>query len=238
MKKLIFVLGGALVAGAAFAQLSIVNNIGGTFVDISGTGTNLALSDDGEANITSTVGNFVFAAGAVRVGNNGGIGFGNTTGNVGFTNAALPGTGGVSGMYSDGGNPQTLVPFWDDWDSDTGGVFWQEIAGVLYIQWNDRPHFSNTADHATMQVQVFSTGPVYAQYLYQEIEGPSWGGGAGATIGYLDGASGANSGNNIQWSFNTASVSNGTVLSIVPEPGTYVALASGLGLLLLRRKRK
>lgn len=237
MKKLIFVLGASLTAGAAMAQMSIVNNIAGTFTDISGTGTDLLLGDDGVANIVTSVGNGVFAAGNVRVGNNGGIGFGATTGSCGFSNAAIPGTGTLSGLF--GANPVNVIaPYWDDWDSDTGGVFWQEIGGTLIIQWNDRPHFSNSADHATMQVQVFSSGPVFAQVLYESIEGPSWGGGASATIGYLDGTSGMNSGNNIQYSFNTAgAVADGTVLSIVPEPGTYVAIVSGLGLLLLRRKR-
>jgi hypothetical protein len=238
MKKLIFVLGGSLVAGAAFAQLSMVDTISGTFVDISGTGTNLGLGDDSSANFTSSVGNSVFAAGSVRVGNNGAIGFGITTGSLGFTNAPIPGTGTPAGMYAS----QALAACWDDVDDETGGVFWQEIGGVLYVQWEDRSHFPGptTSGTLTMQVQVFSAGPVFAQFLYEDVEGPAWGGGASATIGYLDGASGVNFGNNIQWSFDTAgSGANGTVLSIaVPEPGTYIAIASGLGLLLIRRKRK
>ena len=43
------------------------------FVDISGTGTALNLADDGEATITTTVGNAIFPSGATTVANNGGI---------------------------------------------------------------------------------------------------------------------------------------------------------------------
>ncbi|MDQ2985544.1 MAG: PEP-CTERM sorting domain-containing protein [Armatimonadota bacterium] len=87
-------------------------------------------------------------------------------------------------------------------------------------------------------MKVFSTGPAFAQFIYDDIQGTGWQGGTSATIGYMDGPSGANTGNNMQWSFNTAgSVSNGTVISIIPEPGTFLAIGAGLGLLLLRRKR-
>lgn len=218
------------------AQLSMVNTISGTFTDISGTGTDLLLGDDGNVNITSTVGNAVFAAGAVRIGNNGGIGFGVTTGSNAFGNADIPATGTLPGLFA----AQALAPYWDDWDSDAGAVYWQEIGGELIIQWHNRPRFpgSTTAPNGTMQVKVFATGPVFAQFIYTDIEDAGFVGGESATIGYMDGASGANSGNNIKWSFNTAgSVGNGTVLSIVPEPGTFLAIGAGLSLLLLRRKR-
>jgi hypothetical protein len=55
----------------------------------------------------------------------------------------------------------------------------------------------------------------------------------------MDGSSGANSGNNIEWSFNVpGAVVDGMVLSIVPEPGTFIAIGIGLLGLAISRRRK
>lgn len=234
MRKLIFVIGATLTAGAAMAQLTIVNTIAGTFTDISGTGTALNLADDAEVDINTTVGNSLFAAGIARVGSNGGVRFAGPGTDLSFTNAALPAAGNF-GLTS-----QVLDSFWDDINTvggTVGNIYWQEIGNVLFVQWQNAGFFGGTSnDVATFQLQVHGSGsPALAQFLYTDIEGTRAGGGSSATIGYQGGGIQ----NDVQWSFNTASVSNGTVLSlvVVPEPGTYVAIASGLGLLLLRRKR-
>jgi hypothetical protein len=241
--RLVLVAGGVLLSGAAMAQLQIVSNLGGTFTDISGSGTALNPTDDSEHNIVSTAGNMIFAAGNVRIGNNGGMGFGVTNGDLGFSNVAIPATGGASGVFSNAtpANPQALLPYWDDlFPGATGNIYWQEIAGTLIVQWNSEDLFPGGVGQATFQVKVFSAGPVFAQFIYSDIQGTGFVGGTGATIGYMDGAvGGPNGGNNIQYSFNTANaVANGTVLSIVPEPGTFVAIGIGLaGLALARRRR-
>ncbi|MDP9179554.1 MAG: PEP-CTERM sorting domain-containing protein, partial [Gemmatimonadota bacterium] len=138
-------------------------------------------------------------------------------------------------------NPQTLLPYWDDlFPGKTGNIYWQESAGTLTVQWNSEEHFQGGGSTATFQVKVFSAGAVYAQFIYSSIMGVNFVGGSGATIGYMDGAvGGPNGGDNIQYSFNTANaVANGTVLSIVPEPGTFIAIGIGLaGLALARRRR-
>jgi hypothetical protein len=235
VKRVLAALASGALAAAASAQLSIVNNIPGTFLDISGTGTALGLGDDTLANITTTVGNSVFAAGTHRVANNGLVALSNTTAAGPFTNATIPATGTPVGLTA---GAQYLAPYWDDFDSETGNVYWQEVGGTLYIQWHDRSHFPGpTTDHATLQVQIHSSGPALAQYVYSNIEGtPNWGGGLSATIGYVDGTSGDNSGNNIQHSFNMGgAVNNQTVLSIIPEPASLSLLALG-GLALIRRR--
>lgn len=234
MRRAVLVGAGLLLPVFASAQLSIVDNLPGTFVDISGSGTPLNLGDDTLANITTSVGNSVFAAGTHRVGNNGLFALNSTTASGPFGNNTIPPTGSPTGLTA---GVQYFAPYWDDWDSDTGNVFWQEISGTLYVQWHNRPHFSNSADHATMQVQIPSSGPAFAQFIYVDIEGsPNWLGGAGATIGYVDGTSNDNGGNNILWSFNTAgSVHNGSVLSIVPEPASLGLLAIA-GMFLIRRR--
>ena len=224
-----FLVGAAVMclAGAANAQVSWSTSVPGTWIDISTTGTPLGLSDDGEVDIPTTVGNAVFGAGVARVGNNGAVRFAGTGLSLSFSNAPIP----SNSMFSGG---QALALFWDDIDSDTGNVYWQEIGGTLIIQWEDRPFFPNTPDHITAQMQVHSSGPALAQFLYRNVEGTRPGGGASATIGYQDGGVGFG---DAQWSFNTAgSVSNGMILSLVPAPGAAVLLGLG-GLVATRRRR-
>jgi hypothetical protein len=231
-----------LLSGAAMAQLSIVTNLGGTFTDISGSGTALAPGDDTEHNIVTTVGNKIFTAGDVRIGNNGGMAFGVTTGDLGFTNAAIGATGNPSGAFTNvTPDPQVLLPYWDDlFPGASGNIFWQEIGDTLIVQWNSEDLFPGGVGQATFQVKVFGSGPVFAQFIYNDIEDTGFLGGTSATIGYVDGeVGGPNGGNNVAFSFNTAgAVSDGSVLSIVPEPGTFIALGIGLaGLALARRRR-
>ena len=72
--KTSFTAGVALaLAPSAAAQLTLVTNLPGTFVDISATGTPLSLLDDAEVDITTTLGNALLPAGTVRVGANGGF---------------------------------------------------------------------------------------------------------------------------------------------------------------------
>ena len=65
------------LGAVGFLQGSTVNFVQysdvAAFIDISATGTPLNLTDDGEADIVTTVGNALMPAGAVTVGNNGGI---------------------------------------------------------------------------------------------------------------------------------------------------------------------
>lgn len=180
------------------------------FVDISSTGTSLGLDDDGEATITTTVGNAIFPAGSVTVGNNGAVVAGAGVA-IDYVNENLP-----TADYA----AQALLPFWDDIDDNTGDVYWQEttIGGInsLIIQWNARPHFNNVGE-GTFQVQLFDSGPVLARYAYQDVEfgDVAFDGGASATIGYQ-----ASSTSGMEFSFNTASVSNGDVIDILDLPPT------------------
>ncbi|MEZ6016158.1 MAG: hypothetical protein R3F49_13645 [Planctomycetota bacterium] len=191
-------------------EVAIVDNLPGTFIDISATGAPLGLGDDTEADITTTVGNSLLAAGTARVGANGGIRFAGTGLDLGWTNGAIPTvTPSTSTGCFDG--DQTLLPFWDDISPNLGGeVFWQEIGGTLIVQWNQTGFF-NTTDTATFQVQVFSSGPVVAQYLYQDIQQATPAGGASATIGYQAGGIG----NDVTYSQDMPTLVDGSVLSVI-----------------------
>lgn len=210
-------------------DLAMTDCLPGTFVDISGTGTALNLGDDSSANIVTTVSNCVFAAGSASVGSNGGVRFNGASTGLGFTNGSLPSLNAFNG-------DQTIFPFWDDVNTSSGvngNIYWQEIGGTLYVQWNNVAFF-NTAltERATFQLQVPSSGPAYAQFIYTDIEGARADGGGSATIGYQGGATPSN---DVQYAFNASdALRNGSVISLVeadavvftPDiPGTWIDIA-------------
>ncbi|MCA9126212.1 MAG: pre-peptidase C-terminal domain-containing protein [Planctomycetales bacterium] len=183
------------------------------FVDISSTGTPLNLSDDGAASIVTTVGNALFPAGTVTVSNNGGITAGSTA-SLSTQNTALPAAG----------IDNALFVLWDDIDSTAGNVYWQElqVGGIqtLIVQWHNRPRFSNIGN-ATFQLQLFASGPSLLRYAYQDVNfgNATYNNGASATIGYQQ-----NAANAVQFSFNSASVANGDVLTLsqsAPDDDRY-----------------
>lgn len=221
--------GALALSGTASAQLNIVDNIAGNWIDISGTGTPLSLSDDGEVDFVTGVGNAVLAAGTTSIGSNGAVRFAGTNQSLSFSNAAIP----ASGLF---GLEQALAPFWDDVNTSggtNGQIYAQDVGGVYVVQWEGVDFFGGDLDTATFQLQVHSSGPALAQFLYMDIEDVRANGGESATIGYQAGGIQ----NDVQWSFNTAgSVSNGTVLSLVPAPSAAVLLGLG-GLAATRRRR-
>lgn len=193
----------ALSGSADAAQLDIVNTIPGTFTDISSTGQLLGLSNDGEVLITSTIGNGVLPAGPLVVGTNGGISFGPIVNDLLRSNQPIPSNDAFAGQ-------QALLPFWDlimlapDDPKDPPidpplGIYFEEVfvsgvGNVAIVQWDN---------------VAFALG------------GTAPGGGISATIGYQDGASGNN---DVQWSFDTGSVSDGVVLSLIDDQvGTLLA---------------
>ena len=230
MKALSAVVALAGLAGAANAQLPIVSNIPGTFIDIA-TGAALVTGDDSSAPFALNLApaNSVFPNGTLNVCTNGHAGY--VQAFTGFGNFAIP----SASFY--GGN-MGLAPFFDDLITNvTGsGVYAATVGGVAVIQWNARDTYSSSPSQGTFEIQIFpdSSGPggAVAQFLYRDVDfGNANNNGASATIGYqTNGTSGT------QWSLNTASIQSGTVLSIVPAPGSIGLLALG-GMLAARRRR-
>ncbi len=112
---------------------------GGTLILDAGA----AVGDDREANVVLPF-PFTFYATTssdIRVGDNGAILFGATTGEIDFVNLA---------MSSAPAN--FIAPFWDDMDTDTGGTYGQVFGAapnrVYVVEWYDRPHFSNVGSRA------------------------------------------------------------------------------------------
>jgi len=206
--------------GAALGQVvHLIEEPGPTvFVDISSLGDLLPLAGDGEIGVGNFAGNFVFRAGVITVGQNGGMAFGQQTlFDLEAINQEIPSLDAFFGG-------QATLAFWDDIDDKEGDTFYVELVDdpVLgtrtVVQWN-QANFDGAGSTLKFQVHVLSndepTG-TYAMYFY-EIDGPAVSAGASATIGYQDGDSGFA---DLQFSFNQAgAVTDGTVLSlIIPDP--------------------
>jgi hypothetical protein len=210
------------------ATWTAVTSIGGytvapitfNFVDISGTGTALNLTDDSEANITIPFG-FTFygvTSSNLRVGNNGGILFNATTGDVGVTNATLP--NGTIGL--------AMLPFWDDMDSDTGNVYW-EVQGAapnrtLIVEWYNRPHYSNVGAATFEAILYEGSNVIEYHYLDTNFGNASYDFGVSATVGINQDASIA-----LQYSYNQAVITDGLALrfeAVTPQTATSTDTAT------------
>ncbi len=234
------VVAACVFATVASAQVAITNALPGSFVDISTTGTAIAgAGDDTAHGITTTVGNDMFPAGPVTITSNGYIVAAAGTTST-FGNSAITGTStGTLVGYAAG--EKALCPFWDDLyavGAPNATIYWQEISGVLYIQYQNIGHFATSSAAGgpgiTFQVQIFQGGgcsPSLIQVLYPDA---TFGGaqaandnGASATVGYIDGAATTN---NAQYSFNTAaSIPDGTVLTFTKAAPFTLVFSSPLG---------
>jgi subtilisin-like proprotein convertase family protein len=193
-------------------------NAGDVFVDISETGTPLNLTDDGVAQVETTIGNRMLPAGPIRISNNGLV-LAGSSGIPGYVNEQLPFE-----------NLGTLVaPYWDDLTDVSGNVYWEEIdfngVPTLVVQWDDLSHFNSpTTGGVTFQLHIYqegSGGPL-ARYIYNDVSFGVAGldGGASATVGFQV----AESDEANQYSFNTPeSIADSDVItwSTAPDVDTF-----------------
>jgi hypothetical protein len=249
-----FCLSLCLLASVAGAQ-HWVSDVPGNFIDISATGGTLlasstttpALGDDTEHNIVSTIGNAMFPAGNLRIGNNGAVanfGAAAAAGDVGLTNAAIVSGGTAVPAGLPAGTVCALAPFWDDLDVLTAGgseIWWQEMGGMLAIMWKNVSHYPDSAGAVVTFEIIVHGNPVNptdprVQFAYQRS---AFGGAhaafdnaASATIGYVAGTLGGGL-VNAQWSSNSASLIPGTVLTLIDGPtvpfGAVLSSPSGPG---------
>lgn len=230
---LAFALGFTFSASHARGEMVFEVSTPGTFIDISGTGTALSTGDDTTLTVTSN-----FLGSQMRVGNNGGVAFG-SSGNLHWSNQNLPNSLAF-------GSAEAFLPFWDDLDSESGTVYIQDFSDRFVIQWDEMNHYPGNQARTqgiTFQAQIFSRaadaagGDIVAQFLYLDTtfanNQSQWNDGISATIGWQFGSEA------MVYSFNTASVSAGTVLTLrsVPEPTTF-AMFAVTGMALFRRNRK
>ena len=169
---------------------------GPTFQWIDATdGTPLGLADDGEANVTLPFPfNFYGTSSTdLRVGNNGGVLFGVTTGDLWAGNDPLGST--------DVNN--VIAAFWDDIDSETGDVYYKTVGNPgsrqFIVEWYNRPHFSNTGAGTFQMILYEGTNNIKFQYLDLDFGDADYNYGASATVGIRQSGT-----NYLQYSYNQA----------------------------------
>jgi hypothetical protein len=202
----------------------LIGSGGATFIDISASGTSVGtLSDDSGHNVTFpsfTFNGVAYTAG--RISANGTFTFAATTAAAPFTNVEFPTTAFGSGNV-------VLCPFWDDHFPVTGvsQILTQQIGSTFIIQWEEMGSrfitpFGVAGQTVTFQIQLdATTGAIFFAYDDVIFGGTHAGAdaGLGATVGIQWAAS---AGNFAQFSFNTASLTNGQVISFTP--GSFIYL--------------
>lgn len=147
--------------------------------------TPLSLDDDGEATVTLP---FAFdfyssTSTVLRIGENGGVLFGATSEELGYSNESLE-TAGVNDL---------IVPFWDDLDAISGTISYQTLGSEpdrrFVITWADRPHWKSAGSVGAVTFQLIlyeRTNNLKFQYrdvVFGDSDNPNWDYGGSATIG-------------------------------------------------------
>ena len=130
-----------------------------SWIDISASGTAVTLTDDGETTLTLP---FAFpfygqTATTARLGSNGALIIGATTGNIPPGNGTIP---------SQGAPNNIVAPFWDDLNPGAGGqIRTQDMGdGRFVVSWLGVPRFGDSASVMTFQVILDQSGEITYQY--------------------------------------------------------------------------
>ena len=180
--------------------------------DISGSGVATNLSDD--INVSVSIGfSFPFYGTAqtqANINSNGTLRFGDST-YLGFGNTCLP--------TSTTPNTNTLYVIWDDLNpgAGSGNVYYQTLGSAgdqrFVVQWDTANFGGSTSDLMRFQVMLFeATGQIQVCYPDTINGGNSNDSGAESTVGIQ-----RDSMTGFEFSCNTASATDGTMLMYVPN---------------------
>jgi hypothetical protein len=225
---------GLAISSAAYAQpFMMVSNQPGTWTEIRTTGTLVSTQGNNYLDaFTSSVTNALVTSASLVTTTDGFI---TDTGmfDMGPVSAAinqpLPRGSCGCGQFPAPVN-FALFPFWDDIVgpfpfSSTGGVWHKHVVeggvNVEVVEWYQVHENGFAGPLGSVEVKIFETGPIFAQFLYNYTD-PAWcGSGAG------QGPSNAGGTIGVQWptgfyqhSYNTAGISPGAVLSIMTNPAS------------------
>lgn len=133
------------------------------FVDVTGTGLSLALSDSGITDVSMpfSFNFFGTTSNVLTVSNNGGVIFNSPGAILDFLNESLP-AGNLPGP--------AILPLWDDFDAESGAVY-TDTRGVspnrqFIVEWFNRVHFDGTlnTDGATFELILNEDGTMQFEY--------------------------------------------------------------------------
>lgn len=198
------------------------------FIDIASSGADVPGSLGGDSTHNISIPSFTYNGVTytnARVGNDGILVLGTSSGSILYINSALPqGIGATAGASSgiitgSGNSVAAICAYWDDLDIVSGltSVKTQTVGDKFIIQWTDERKFGVTNNGTiTFQIQLeLSTGKIHIVYRDATYTDGS-GKGATATVGLNFSATSA-----LQYSFNTASLSDGQSISFLPNTITY-----------------
>ncbi len=176
------------------------------WVDISSTGSQLSLGDEGESSMLNMGFNFPFYGNTYsqfQVGANGVVSFSDE--DAGATNRDLPNTYIPS---------QSLCVLWDDLDmSSTGSIFYQSQSNRLVVSFVNVPRFNSPGSSLTFQVLLYSDGRIV--YQYKTLTGVL----NECSVGIMDNNS---SGPFIQVVFDAAYLKNNMAIEFVPPQTRWI----------------
>lgn len=205
-----------LTSSAVIPQTYDINPAGTeTFIDIDATGVSVGtLSDDSEHNFTMP--SFTFADVSYttgRVGMNGVIALGSTSGDIAITNAALPSTANSAGNV-------LILPWWDDLDiqaSPATSIKTQTVGSKFIIQYSNTVHNNSTASTIKFQVQMDnSNGKIHFIYDDVDLGNATYNSALSGTVGIQTSSTIA-----YQYSFNTSSLTAGQCITFSPSSPSY-----------------
>ena len=198
-----------------------------SFVDISGTGTNLLLNDDDY--IATAIGfPFTFyghTSDQLTASNNGGILFDQSAGTEGRTDYLAPG----NRTLPDRMIGPAILPYWEDLQQDyidgIGNTFVQTIGDApnrrFVVEWYNLPvNVIGGGYNVTLEAILFEgSNDILFQYMDVDCSNPLCDNGASATIGLNSDRTHA-----ILYSFDQPTVATGKAIRFTPtNPVTYTA---------------
>jgi hypothetical protein len=199
-----------LAQGAFFSNsYSMQDNSGVAFIDIAATGTNVpgSLGDDSKHTIEIPTFNYYGQNyNSATVSSNGIIIFGNVASGDYFSNQMLPAANYASGYTY-------MAPYWDDLlPGQTSSIKTQTVGNNFIIQYTILGFYNGDSQPITFQVQLnLVTEAIVFVYSNVVTGNAATTNGKSATVGIQKNTTTA-----VQYSYNTASLSNGMSISFTP----------------------
>jgi subtilisin family serine protease len=168
----LFGAGGPDVFGYRWADSDAVGGPAYNFIDISGLGTAVTLTDDsnlGPFPLGFTFGYYGTDFTTFRIGSNGFVSFSSTSTSV--TNSALPAAAAPANL---------LAMFWDDLTPSTGSTYYYNDGTRMIIQYSNWMNYG-TGGPYTMQMHLYPSGTI--EYHYKTMTGAT----NSATVGIQNG---------------------------------------------------